>query len=74
MIFKLFILFNYSGGIERDWEGLPRRYFTPNSKDWRCACVNEPDLGNPHIRLYPGCNPEQKKCKIDKDKLNKEEL
>ena len=70
----LFLCFlSLSGGIERDWEGLPRRYFIPGTKDWRCACVNEPLLDDPHVKLYPGCSPEEKKCKIDKQKL-KEEL
>lgn len=63
----------FSGGIDRSWEGLPRRYFIPGTKDWRCACVNEPDLDNPHVKLYPGCGPKDRTCKIDKKKL-KEEL
>ncbi len=35
--------------------------------------MNEPDLNDPHVKLYPGCDPEEKRCKIDKEKL-KEEL
>ena len=67
------LLSSSSGGIERDWEGLPRRYFTPGSKNWRCACVNEKDLNSPQIQLYPGCPPQAKECSVD-DRGSRNEL
>ena len=45
----------------------------PGGNKWRCACVHDKDLNDPHIKLYPGCDPTAEKCKIDKKRL-KEEL
>lgn len=28
-----------SGGVERDWVGVPRQLFNPETKSYRCACV-----------------------------------
>ncbi|XP_074653030.1 neuferricin-like [Tubulanus polymorphus] len=72
---------NESGGIKRDWVGVPRSYFKPGSKHARCACVkttgkpsNDPqastengDLNNPHFQLYKNCDPLSVACKIDSD-------
>lgn len=62
-----------SGGIDRDWIGVPRKYFEPGSKNYRCACVNISDnsesikkheahkrTGN--IEEYKGCNPKSTSC------------
>lgn len=32
-----------SGGIERYWEGVPRKYFKPGSNSHRCACIELTD-------------------------------
>ena len=58
-----------SGGVHRDWVGYPRRYFAPGSKSWRCSCVREEDLDNPHVKLYPDCDPTSIRCKVDPNKL-----
>lgn len=62
-----------SGGIDRDWIGVPRKYFEPGSKKYRCACVNTSDnsentkqheahkrTGN--VEEYEGCNPKSTSC------------
>jgi hypothetical protein len=59
----------YSGGINRAWVGVPRRLFTPGTKEWRCACIkstgrpmdttledtNTGDLAHPHLKTYTHC-------------------
>lgn len=69
---------NYSGGIQRDWVGVPRQYFRPGSPNPRCACVknvgapsdnpgaknhkNNGDLENPNMKLYEGCDKNADSC------------
>ncbi|RCN50175.1 cytochrome b5-like Heme/Steroid binding domain protein [Ancylostoma caninum] len=55
-----------SGGIQRDWAGVPRLLYDPNTKQQRCACVknfgtglssygsksnNRGDLDHPNLKL-----------------------
>ena len=61
----------HSGGTERDWEGVPRRYFAPGSKSWRCACVHGDDLNSGRVKLYPSCQPTDGECKIYPDQIAK---
>ena len=58
----LYMLFSFSGGIHRDWEGLPRRYFSPITREERCACVNDKDLNHPKVNLYSNCAPDAREC------------
>jgi len=66
-----------SGGIARDWTGVPRRLFYPG-KQPRCACVrtvgppsvdpsdrrtNRGDLDNPHLKEYLGCTSKSHECR-----------
>lgn len=56
-----------SGGIERDWAGLPRVY--SNGDVNRCACYN-PDLESArgyaaHLSLYPNCDPKATECLLN---------
>ncbi|KAI6214807.1 hypothetical protein M3Y94_00311800 [Aphelenchoides besseyi] len=74
-----------SGGVKREWAGVPRRLFAPGAKHFRCACVKNfgsplatpgaegthGDLDNPHLKLYPHCSPTANSCKITDD--NKDE-
>jgi len=71
---------NKSGGIQRDWSGVPRKLFKAGSKDHRCACVknfgaplsedpteghkNRGDLLNPNLQEYEGCSPTSNSCKL----------
>ncbi|KAG8451826.1 hypothetical protein GDO86_003862 [Hymenochirus boettgeri] len=63
----------YSGGIHRDWVGVPRKLYIAGSDGYRCVCVRNSgppyeqmdttehsdrgDLDNPLLREYEGCNP-----------------
>ncbi|XP_048777573.1 neuferricin-like [Ostrea edulis] len=64
-----------SGGIKRDWTGVPRQYFQPGHSQARCACVrdkgppsfgtsasNNGDLDNPNMKVYDGCEPTATSC------------
>ena len=69
---------NRSGGIQRDWVGVPRRYFQPGKDKPQCVCVrnsgppydaednashnNQGDLGNPNLKLYDGCDVNADSC------------
>ncbi|XP_076160213.1 neuferricin isoform X2 [Ptiloglossa arizonensis] len=56
-----------SGGIEREWIGVPRMLFeSPNFQEYRCACVkldsNEYEEKKGMIREYVGCSRTAIKC------------
>ncbi|KAE9555100.1 hypothetical protein FO519_001675 [Halicephalobus sp. NKZ332] len=67
-----------SGGIVREWVGVPRRLFNAASKSYRCACVknfgsslanpgaegNRGDLDNPNLKEYDDCSPTANSCKL----------
>lgn len=58
---------NQSGGVERDWEGVPRKYFDVGATNYRCACVDDSKLQNEKLKEYDGCDPKSTTCfyKID---------
>ncbi|XP_006608475.1 neuferricin [Apis dorsata] len=58
-----------SGGIERNWIGVPRMLFeSPNSKEYRCACVKldskEYKEFKGMLREYPQCPKSSIKCAV----------
>lgn len=67
-----------SGGIERNWVGVPRKYFRSGKTEPRCACVrttgpptddrqsksNNGDLDNPNLREYPNCEKLSERCRV----------
>ncbi|XP_003394670.1 neuferricin [Bombus terrestris] len=58
-----------SGGIERDWIGVPRMLFeSPNSKEYRCACVKldskEYEETKGMLREYSQCPKSSTKCAV----------
>ncbi|KAK7863809.1 hypothetical protein R5R35_003301 [Gryllus longicercus] len=56
-----------SGGIQRDWVGVPRMLYTPGSDSYRCACINLDDAPNQqsgNLKEYPDCNPKSTSCYI----------
>ena len=55
-------MYNFSGGIHRDWVGFPRRLFSAVSREWRCACVHPDNLGSPNVKEYPNCDPNSIRC------------
>ncbi|XP_028643088.1 neuferricin isoform X2 [Grammomys surdaster] len=62
-----------SGGVHRDWIGVPRKLYKPGTKEPHCVCVrttgppsdqqdnprhsNRGDLDNPNLEEYTGCPP-----------------
>ena len=75
--FLKFIFFNHffpcpSGGIERDWSGVPRKYYKPGSESSRCACIKLTEemkqsshtqrMGN--LEEYEGCSPDAEACYV----------
>ena len=67
-----------SGGVDREWVGVPRKLFYPGRKE-RCACVriagppstdpsatatDDGDLSNPHLKEYEGCAADAASCQI----------
>lgn len=55
-----------SGGVERDWVGVPRMFNDGSTN--RCACFNKDahnaeDLGK-SMSVYPGCNPDSTECSL----------
>lgn len=67
-----------SGGIERDWEGVPRKFFDVSTQQTRCVCVRTSgppsdktlpdlergDLDHPSLHEYVGCPPESNTCAV----------
>lgn len=66
-----------SGGVSRDWVGVPRQLFYPG-REARCACVrtkgppstdpgdktsNRGDQDSPHLREYEGCPVGSWECR-----------
>ncbi|XP_046876694.1 neuferricin [Hypomesus transpacificus] len=52
-----------SGGVHRDWVGVPRLLFSPGSSRSRCVCVENPSTtGNPNLQEYQDCPPEAESC------------
>lgn len=51
-----------SGGIEREWAGVPRHLFEPETGKTRCACVRESDLGNPNLKEFANCPKNSESC------------
>ncbi|XP_015736089.1 neuferricin [Coturnix japonica] len=67
-----------SGGVNRDWTGVPRKLYRPGSRGSHCVCVRSSgppwghqgsaqhsdrgDLDNPHLQEYDGCHPQAEQC------------
>ncbi|UYV76522.1 CYB5D2 [Cordylochernes scorpioides] len=68
---------NKSGGISRDWVGVPRQLYTPGKSHPSCVCVraegppsdnpnsseNSGDLEHPGLQEYPGCSTMSAACR-----------
>nr|CAD7597115.1 unnamed protein product [Timema genevievae] len=55
-----------SGGIQRDWVGVPRMLYEPGSESHRCACIKDPTNTPLKGRLqeYKDCHPKAASCKV----------
>ncbi|XP_051256300.1 neuferricin [Dicentrarchus labrax] len=56
-----------SGGVERDWTGVPRKLFSPGSSSVRCVCVEDPSAAeeDPNLQKYDGCPPHADSCSVE---------
>ncbi|XP_048374691.1 neuferricin isoform X2 [Sphaerodactylus townsendi] len=69
-----------SGGVNRDWAGVPRKMYEPGSRGSHCVCVrtegppseqfsfhppsNRGDLDHPRLQEYDGCHPSANWCAL----------
>ncbi|KAF0038067.1 hypothetical protein F2P81_008551 [Scophthalmus maximus] len=55
-----------SGGVMRDWTGVPRKLFSPGSTGVRCVCVEDPSAAeeDPNLQKYEGCPPHADSCSV----------
>ncbi|CAL9685902.1 unnamed protein product [Knipowitschia caucasica] len=53
-----------SGGVEREWAGVPRQLYSPGSSIARCVCVEHPSEHDPNVKEYEGCSPSSITCLI----------
>lgn len=51
-----------SGGIDRDFVGLPRKFFEVGKPDFRCACVPNDRLEDPLLKEYKNCDRKADEC------------
>lgn len=53
-----------SGGIDRGWVGVPRKFFEEGKSDFRCACVPMEDIDAEDERLkkYDDCEESATAC------------
>ncbi|CAG5876626.1 unnamed protein product [Menidia menidia] len=58
-----------SGGVIRDWIGVPRKLFSPVSNSVRCVCVQDPSAAeeDPSLQKYDGCPPQSDSCSVGED-------
>nr|CAG4649533.1 EOG090X0A5G [Scapholeberis mucronata]SVE93765.1 EOG090X0A5G [Scapholeberis mucronata] len=55
-----------SGGVKRDWVGVPRSLYSADAKNIRCACAQEADLSDPLLKEYPNCPKDATSCMLPK--------
>uniref|UniRef100_H2M7U7 Neuferricin n=2 Tax=Oryzias latipes TaxID=8090 RepID=H2M7U7_ORYLA len=54
-----------SGGVIREWAGVPRKRFSPGSNGVRCVCVEDPfSAEDPSLQEYDGCPPHADSCTV----------
>ncbi|KAK7081595.1 Neuferricin [Halocaridina rubra] len=72
-----------SGGVDRDWVGVPRKLYSPGQSKPRCACIktsgppsydpqrkihnDRGDLEYPNLEEYAGCRQDDTECFIVDD-------
>lgn len=56
-----------SGGVERDWTGVPRKLFSPGSSGVRCVCVEDPAAAeeDQNLQKYDNCPPHADSCSVE---------
>lgn len=51
-----------SGGIDRDFIGVPRKFYEVGNSEFRCACVPNDRLNDPLLKQYDDCDPNSIEC------------
>lgn len=51
-----------SGGVQRDWIGVPRKIFKPGQTDFNCVCVHDSKLDSPNLKEFDHCDSKSTKC------------
>lgn len=51
-----------SGGIDREWTGVPRKFFEAAKSDFRCACVPDDKLNDGRLKEYDNCDQNETTC------------
>lgn len=51
-----------SGGIDRNFVGVPRKFFEIGKTDFRCACVPEDRLDDKQLKEYDNCDSTSIDC------------
>lgn len=60
------LAFDYSGGVKRNWIGVPRIFNERegNKDGSRCACVRPKDLSDPRVKEYANCAKSASECRV----------
>uniref|UniRef100_A0A6J0V4H4 Neuferricin n=1 Tax=Pogona vitticeps TaxID=103695 RepID=A0A6J0V4H4_9SAUR len=55
-----------SGGVNRDWTGVPRKLYEPGSHHSHCVCVKTEGSSHysPNLQEYEGCHPLSDWCAL----------
>ncbi|KAM4727146.1 neuferricin [Anableps anableps] len=55
-----------SGGVTRDWTGVPRKLFSPGSAHVQCVCIKDPSAAaaDPSLQKYDGCPSDAESCMV----------
>lgn len=53
---------NKSGGVERDWVGVPRKIYKAGDSDFNCVCVHPSKLQEGNLKEFEDCDPESIRC------------
>ncbi|XP_077286308.1 neuferricin homolog [Arctopsyche grandis] len=56
-----------SGGVDRDWEGVPRMIHEPGASEPHCVCVREDLINSAKLKEYEGCDPIAPSCVVKRD-------
>lgn len=51
-----------SGGIDRDFVGVPRKFYEVGKTEYRCACVPNDRLDDPLLQQYDNCDSKSTEC------------
>ena len=54
----------YSGGVHRDWVGVPRQIYRTGLTSPQCVCVNDGDLNDPQLSVYENCDKTAASCNL----------